>query len=103
MLFWIFSSLPFQRDTHLHHRARQPHRHLGDALGVATGQVSGAGAVSVQVQYASGFKAVGPIRQGHFAIGALEASGVCAVRALAAAGAVLAETGMGGLGPVNCP
>ena len=75
----------------------------GGSLSVVTGQVSGAGAVSVQVEYASGFRAVGPIRQGHFAIGALEASGVCAVRALDASGAVLAETGMGGLGPVNCP
>ena len=75
----------------------------GGGLSVVIGQVTGAGAVSVQVEYVSGFKAVGPIRQGHFGLGAPAASSVCAVRALDADGAVLAETGMGSLGPASCP
>jgi hypothetical protein len=75
----------------------------GGGISIVTGQVSGAGATTVQVTYASGFKAVGPVRQGHFGISAPDASGVCAVRALDDGGALLAQTGMGGLGASKCP
>ena len=77
----------------------------GGGISIVTGQVSGAGVVNVhvQVEYSSGFKAMGPVRQGHFGVSAPDASGVCAVRALDDGGALLAETGMGGLGASKCP
>ena len=62
----------------------------GGALDVVTGRVTGAGAVSAQVQYASGAQAAGPIRNGRFAVAAPEASAICAVCALDAGGQVLA-------------
>jgi hypothetical protein len=74
----------------------------GGQLSVVIGQITGGAAVQVQVQYTSGRKVNAPLQQGHFGLGVVEDSTVCAIRALDASGITLAETGMGALGEGEC-
>jgi hypothetical protein len=71
-------------------------------LSVIRGCVYGAGAATVEVQFANAAVTGGPIQNGRFAVAAAQFSAVCAVRALDANGSVLAEEKLGN-GPGQTP
>ena len=68
-------------------------------LSVVSGYVTGSGAVTAQALFASGPSASAPVQAGRFIILAPNGAAICRVRALDAAGAVLAEQKLGWPGP----
>ena len=73
------------------------------SLSVTSGTLSGPGAVTARALFAGGASASAPVRGDHFFIAAPGDKTLCAVQALDANGAVLAETRQATAGQGGCP
>jgi len=72
-------------------------------LSVVTGYLTGRGSATAQVLFGAGVTASAPLRDGHFVVIAPTEASVCIVRALDAAGAVLAELKLKQVGATQPP